>query len=79
MGRRCFTLLIGFLLLAFLAIGLPGCKEEKAAPQGETAEQQEAPTVEEEKTGEATTAPKDTLDFEEEEGVEQESPPQYDY
>jgi hypothetical protein len=79
MARRLLTCLLCLASLALLAVGFSGCKEEKATPQEKTAPQQEK-TPPSETEGEKTPqVPEDTLDFEEEEGVQQESPPQYDY
>jgi len=76
MSRRCMVWILCVLLLTAAVLGFAGCKEEEEALQQETAEEQAAPGA----TMSDTTDMEDkTGDFEEEEGVQQESPSQYDY
>jgi hypothetical protein len=78
MTRRGLIGLLCVLLLGMAALGFVGCKQEKEAVPKETA------TAEEKARPETlmpdTAGVEDTTgDFEEEEGVQQEPPPQYDY
>jgi hypothetical protein len=77
-ARQCIIwTLCGLVLLALVAGGL-SCKEEEGEiTEGETVEQETVATETKEPAEEKTG--QETPDFEEEEGVEQESPPQYDY
>jgi len=76
-GRHLVWILCGLFLITTV-LGFLGCKEEEGAMQQET--------TAEEKPAASGTAMSDTTgmedkigDFEEEEGVQQESSPQYDY
>jgi len=73
MVRRCVVWILSVLLLAVLAAGGSGCKQEK-----EEAVQKETEAPETRKPAEEE-APWDTSSFEEEEGVEQENETPRDY
>jgi len=76
--KRCLVWILCGLVLITVVLGALGCKEEEEVIQQNTA-------AEEGQTASGTTMSDTTGmedkagDFEEEEGVQQESPPQYDY
>ena len=79
MSRRYLLWLLTGLLLIGLLAGVSGCKEEEETfPREETLKSEGTPPAEAPKAGPETTAATDTVDFEEQEGVPQESPSQLD-
>ncbi len=78
MTRRCLVWILCGLFLITAVFGGLGCKEEEEAIQQDTAaeEQQAAPGA---ALSDTTSMEDKTGDFEDQEGVQQESPPQYDY
>jgi len=78
MTRRCLAWILCLVFLMTAVLGSLGCKEEEgtvpqepSTEQGQTAPETAAPDT--------TGAEGTSGDFEEEEGVQQQSPPQYDY
>ncbi len=78
MTRRCLVWIVCGLFLALACLGLVGCKEEEGTVQQETAAESEE-TVSKAATPDTARIENKTGDFEEEEGVQQESSSQYDY
>ena len=67
----------GMLLLTLITAGL-SCKEEEEMAPTKDATQEELAAPETEKAAENGVS-QDSIDFEEEEGVQQEAPPYHDY
>ena len=78
MAKRLAVWILSFLFLAVLTVCGLSCKEEEAeVPEGVAVEQDTSLQKTKEPSEEETSL--ETYDFEEEEGVEQESPPNQDY
>ena len=78
MTRRCLVWILCGLLLTIFLLGILACKEDEGTVQQETTAE-EGQTTSGTTMSDTTGLQDETGDFEEEEGVEQESPPQYDY
>jgi hypothetical protein len=79
MGRRCLVWILCGLLLMTAVAGLLGCKEEEEALQEKETAAQEEQVASGTAMSDTSGMEDQTGEFEEEEGVQQESPPQYDY
>jgi hypothetical protein len=78
MTRRCLVWILTVFLFVAASLSVQGCKEEQKATSNDQSAGQEAVTPESQ-APDTTSMTKESNDFEEQEGVQQESPPQYDY
>jgi hypothetical protein len=78
MARRCLVRILTVLLFIAAGLSVQSCKEEQEPTSKDQGAVQET-VASEAQTPDTTSTTKNPHDFEEQEGVQQESPPQYDY